>query len=313
MPFDISATLGASRPTSRIMDSRPETPTLRLQGKNVIVTGASRGFGRVVARRLAQEGAQVMMTARSLTGLQETAAQWSGPPPILFPCDALDQSAADTIVQDARRHWPKLHCLVNNAAILGPIGAFTGTEASIWEQTFTVNLFFPAKLMRLAAPWMRSSGSGSIVNLSGGGATAPRANFTAYGTTKTALVRLTETLAQEWKTEGPRVNAVAPGAMNTDMLEAVLRAGPDAASAGEYARAQQQADSGGSSPDDAARLVAFLLSDLAAGINGRLLSAVWDPWRDLPREVGRLEKSDVYTLRRIVPEDRGWRIRVQEN
>ncbi len=100
------------------------------------------------------------------------------------------------------------------------------------------------------------------------------------------------------------VNAIAPKAMNTEMLEAVLRSG--AAQAGpEYERALEQKRQGGQSPETAAALACFLASPESAGITGRLLSAVWDPWRNLPARAGELASSDIYTLRRITPEDRG--------
>jgi 3-oxoacyl-[acyl-carrier protein] reductase len=145
---------------------------------------------------------------------------------------------------------------------------------------------------------MQAGGRGSIVNLSGGGATAPRPNFTAYGTSKAALVRFSETLAREVESSGIRVNCVAPGGLNTDMLREVLAAGPGRVGP-EYERALRRDKDGGDPPEQAAALVAFLLSDLSAPITGRLLSAVWDPWRTL--HLDDLRDTDLYTLRRVAP------------
>ena len=118
-------------------------------------------------------------------------------------------------------------------------------------------------------------------------------------------MRLTETIAAESGQYGIRANCISPGAMNTDMLDAVLRAGPDSAGEVEYRRAIEQAGTGGAPPQSAAELAIFLASDAAAEINGRLISAVWDPWKDLAAHARELAGSDVYTLRRIVPRDRG--------
>ena len=152
---------------------------------------------------------------------------------------------------------------------------------------------------------MKAQGGGVILNISGGGATSPRPFFSAYATAKAGLVRLTETIAAEAGHYGIRANAIAPGAMNTEMRDTVLRAGPELAGETEYRKALEQAETGGALPDTPAELAIFLASDSAVGVNGRLLSAVWDSWRDLSAHAPELARSDVYTLRRIVPKDRG--------
>jgi len=145
---------------------------------------------------------------------------------------------------------------------------------------------------------------GSIVNLSGGGATGPRPNFSAYATAKAGLVRFTETLAQEVADLGIRVNAISPGIMATEMLEAVLRAGPQQAGE-DYQRMTEVKRNGGQPPERAAALAWYLASPASQGITGRLISAIWDPWPELAKHVDELNESDIYTLRRITPEDRG--------
>src|SRR5262249_35830489 len=115
---------------------------------------------------------------------------------------------------------------------------------------------------------MRARGRGKIINLSRGGATGPRPDLSAHAPSQCALVQLTETLAHELRGSGIDVNSVAPGAMNTRMLEEVLAAGPEAS--GEYARATEQAKSGGTPPEQAAALIVWLASPASDGITGRL-------------------------------------------
>ena len=137
------------------------------------------------------------------------------------------------------------------------------------------------------------------------GATGPRPNFTDYGVSKAAIVRLCETLAQEWAGQPIDINAIAPGAINTKMTEELLTLGAAVVGQKEYAQAQKQTQAGGQSLEKVTGLVNFLLSPQSDGITGRLLSAQWDAWSSLPAHREDLARSDIYTLRRIVPEDRG--------
>jgi 3-oxoacyl-[acyl-carrier protein] reductase len=118
------------------------------------------------------------------------------------------------------------------------------------------------------------------------------------------VVRLTETLAKETLASGIDVNAVAPGALNTRFLDQVLSDGPDRVGEDAYARALKQKAEGGVPLEMGANLCAFLLSSASDGITGRLISAVWDPWHNLAAHLEELRRTDVYTLRRIVPDDR---------
>jgi 3-oxoacyl-[acyl-carrier protein] reductase len=272
---------------------------------HAIITGASRGLGRSIAFEFWSKGCDLTLVARSRAALEEVRS--SLPPSAtqrveLVEADLADPSAPESIVSRLRAKWDRLDALVNNAAVTGPIGPLWENDWSEWQQTLQVNLMAPVALCRLAIPWMQPGSA--IVNLSGGGATGPRPHFTAYGTAKAALVRFTETLARETAERGIRVNAIAPGAMNTRMLEAVLESGPGNAG-GEYEAALRQKSSGGQPPEKAAALAYYLASPESAPITGRLISAVWDPWRSLQAHSGEMEGSDIYTLRRITPEDRG--------
>jgi 3-oxoacyl-[acyl-carrier protein] reductase len=144
-----------------------------------------------------------------------------------------------------------------------------------------------------------------VLNLSGGGATAPLPLISAYAAGKAAVVRLTETLAHEYAAAGVTVNALAPGALNTGMLQKALDAGPDAVGADFYAKAVKQSESGGTPMEYGADLAVWAMSDDSKGITGRLLSAVWDPWKTLGDRAEEIRNTDIYTLRRIVPADRG--------
>ncbi|HUI78492.1 MAG TPA: SDR family oxidoreductase [Bryobacteraceae bacterium] len=280
-------------------------------GKTVLVTGASRGLGRHIAEAFWRHDADVFLVARSGESLAALCGQLvgNGRETQRDGHFAVDLAAPDTparIFDALQRFSGRLDVLVNNAAIVGPIGPLEENDWAQWQKAIQVNLLAPVALCRLAIQRMKSQGGGSIVNISGGGATSPRPCFSAYATAKAGLVRFTETIAAEAAHYGIRINAIAPGAMNTEMHDAVLRAGPTLAGESEYRKALEQAERGGTSPASPAELAVFLASDAAAGINGRLISAVWDPWKNLAAYAAELARSDVYTLRRIVPEDRGF-------
>jgi 3-oxoacyl-[acyl-carrier protein] reductase len=278
-----------------------------LSGMNCLVTGASRGLGAHIAQKLWRCGASLLLVSRSEEPLEEIAGGLpASEGQVVHTCvaDLSDSSAAERIFAYARGVWTRLDGLVNNAGTQGPIGPLWENDWTAWIRTMETNLLAPVNLCRLAIPWMGAGRCGSIVNISGGGATSPRPNFTAYGTSKVGLVRFSETLALEVENLGIRVNCVAPGAMNTGMLQDVIQAGAASVGSQEYNRALLREQEGGDPPEQAAELVAFLISGSSAGITGRLISAVWDPWRDFATNIEQFRNGDLYTLRRITPAGR---------
>jgi 3-oxoacyl-[acyl-carrier protein] reductase len=119
------------------------------------------------------------------------------------------------------------------------------------------------------------------------------------------VVRFTETIAGELADSRIDVNAIAPGALNTRLLEQLLEAGPERAGEEFYKRSLRQREEGGASLELGAALAVFLASAESDGLSGRLISAVWDDWRNFSLHRERIQNSDVFTLRRIVPQDRG--------
>jgi 3-oxoacyl-[acyl-carrier protein] reductase len=255
-------------------------------------------------------GASLLLVARSAEALRQIrdelmAEARRGQQVHVVVADLETPDAVSNVVGEARRVWERLDVLVNNAGLLTPIGKVWDNDWHAWQMTIRVNLLAPVELCRACVPWMSEHRQGKIINISGGGATRARPHFSAYATAKAGLVRFSETLAHETRDLHIQVNCVAPGAMNTEMLQAVLRAGPEHVGALEYAEALKQTETGGALPQRAAELCVFLASAASDGITGTLLSAVWDPWESLPEHLHDMQDSDIYTLRRIVPSDRG--------
>ena len=279
----------------------------KLAGSTCLITGASRGLGARIARAFWEEGASLILVARSEAALRDVAAGLADRPGQrveLLTADLSDPTAPERIVSKARESFDALDVLVNNAAIQGPIGPSWENDWGQWQTTVQIDLMAPVAMCRLIVPWMAERRRGKIINLSGGGATGPRPNFSAYAASKAALVRFTEILAAETCDLGIGVNCIAPGAMPTAMLESILASGPCLAGQREYESAVNAGRSGTSTLDRAADLCVFLASRESDGITGKLISAVWDPWERLADHLEDLQSTDVYTLRRIVPEDR---------
>jgi NAD(P)-dependent dehydrogenase (short-subunit alcohol dehydrogenase family) len=279
---------------------------MMLQGVRALVTGANQGFGLAVAQHFASEGARLFLCARDEARLREAAADI--PASAIAGWTRADVSNAEDVARmtdAALAALGGLDVLVCNAGVYGPKGPIEDVDWTEWVQAIHVNLLGAVLCCRAVLPHFRTERRGRIILISGGGATKPMPNLSAYAASKAALVRFGETLADEVKDAGITVNAVAPGAMNTRLLDEVLAAGPEKVGAAFYAQQVKQKQSGGVSPEVGARLCAFLASSQSEGITGRLLSAVWDPWATLPDRREELAATDIYTLRRIIPEDRG--------
>lgn len=278
-----------------------------MQGKVAIVTGGSGGIGRVVARALGAQGCHLMLAARGELDLKEAQQELASSLPVrveVQPTDVSDEAQVRELAGRTLCELGAVDVLVNCAGIYGPIGPAHELNTDQWLDAIRINLFGTYLCIKAVLPHMISKRKGKIINFSGGGSVSPFPRFSAYSASKAAVVRLTETIAHEVKQYNIDVNAVAPGAVNTRMLDQVLAAGEVAG--GFLERATRQKQEGGVPPQKAAELVVFLASNASDGLTGRLISATWDNWRDIPQRLKEIEHSDVYTMRRILPEDRGF-------
>ena len=168
-----------------------------------------------------------------------------------------------------------------------------------WIQTIQVNLIGTYLCCRAVLPIMQKQNRGKIINLSGAGATNAWRNLSAYGVSKVAVVRLTETLALELEGRNIQVNALGPGSIHTQMWEELRDSAYTAGYAQLYALGQRVTSGGGASLERAAALAVFLASDASGVLSGRLLSAVTDDFPTLPARIQHIMSSDALTLRRV--------------
>ncbi len=273
----------------------------------IVITGTSGGIGRYLARHFGVAGHEIWGLARSPQKefQEECAAQG-----ISFrysQANIAEWPQVSGFSREVAAAWSQLDVLICCAGVQGPLGPGMSADPLAWSTSVRTNLdgtyytirAFHELLLRHAIPRAK------IICLSGGGSTSPRINFTPYAAAKTGLVRLVETLALEWSGDKIDINAIAPGAINTRMTEEVLNSGPSVVGEKEFVIATRQKREGGASLTRVARMLELLISAAGDNISGRLISTLWDPWETLSQYRKELSETDIFTLRRIVPQDRG--------
>lgn len=280
-----------------------------LRGRHVIVTGGARGIGLSIALACKTAGASVSVFARSKADLDAAARQLKAiepsVPSLAISADVSDSASLANALKIAADQLGPVYGLVCSAGIYGSIGSFDSISFEDWAKTIEVNLIGTARTIHSALPYMKCPDGARVVLFSGGGQ-GPMPNFSDYVTSKGGIWRLTETLGAELAPLGIFVNAIAPGAVNTKLLDDLLQAGPDRVGREMYERSIKQRDTGGQSPDKACDLCLWLLSDSARGLFGRTISALWDPYREI-KNPEKLSQSDLYCYRRVVDEKGGTR------
>ena len=280
----------------------------QLEGRTALVTGASQGLGKAIARQFLQAGASVALCARTPDDLfrtrDELAAEFPTCRVVASACDVSDEAEVNRLAAFALSQLGSVKVLVLNAGVYGPMGAVEEIDLSEWRRAIDINLYGVLLPCRALIPQLKKARGGKIIVISGGGATNPLPQLSAYAASKAAVVRLAETLAEELLEFGIDVNAIAPGPLKTRLVEQVLQAGPEKVGAEFFRKNQKWSEDGATPLEVGARLAVYLASAASNGITGKLLSAPWDPWERLQEFRADLA-GDIYTLRRIVPKDRG--------
>jgi NAD(P)-dependent dehydrogenase (short-subunit alcohol dehydrogenase family) len=273
----------------------------KLEGKIAIVTGGSRGIGKAIVTQFLANGASVMIVARSNSELMKTKAELAkgGGNVEVFPADVSKKIDVRALIKTTMHTFGTIDVVVNAAGVYGVIGAASEVDFDKWKEAFNVNLFGTFNMIQEIVPVFEKKRRGKIINFSGGG-DGPLPHFSAYSASKAAVVRLTETLAQEVKDSNIDVNAVAPGPVNTKFLEVALDAGEALVGKELYAKLVKQKEEGGVAPEKAAALCVFLASNDSDGLSGKLVSAVWDKWSAWTKDdIARMMEGNKLTLRRV--------------
>ena len=266
----------------------------QLAGRVAVVTGGGRGIGRAIALALATAGASTAVLARTKAEVGKTVEiiEQTGGRAQPFVADVTDAIGVGATMARIERELGPISLLVNNAARPGPIGPFCETDVEDWWRALRVNLQGPMLCSRAVLPGMISRRHGRIVNIASN--SAPIAYFSSYVTSKTALIRFTETVAEEVRAHGVRMFSVAPGTVRTAMSEHSLRS-PEGQKWLPWFR--RIFDEGLDVPEErSARLILELASGRADRLSGRFLS-VWDDLDVLLQGHKEIEENNLLSLR----------------
>ncbi len=278
-----------------------------LSGKRIVITGGSMGIGLACAEACLEGGAKVMICARSAGPLVQAVdhcRQMGFANVEAREADVTSQDQVEALLEAAITRFGGLDGVVHCAGVYGPIGPAMEVDPSAWLDAIRINLFGTFLVARQACRLLRARGGGRIVLFSGGGAATPFPNYSAYACGKVGVVRLMETLAQEMQPFNVEINCVAPGFVITRLHQDTIAAGGKAGK-DFLEKTKRQIETGGVPATVGAGAAAFLMSNEAKGITGKFVAAAYDGWSEWAQHLDELQKTDIFTLRRIVPQDRG--------
>ena len=274
-----------------------------LKGKNIVVTGATGGLGSSLVKRLWKLDANLFLISKTREKLLRTALRLKTKTVdkkfFIFDYGFSTLDFVDDLQKNLMEFFQcNIYAVINNAATQQPIGKGYQVE---WDKFITaqnINLYSPIAIMRMVIPSMIANGGGRIINLSGGGSTNTRPNFSSYAMSKTALVRYSEILGDELREFNVNINCVSPGNMNTNMQQETLLTSGISEKEFDTATITLKQDKE-MTKQKAIDLIEFLLSEESKNVSGLLISAVWDDWNTL-KDYNYKDDKDKYKLRRVI-------------
>ena len=247
------------------MDAAALDSLFDLTGRTAIITGGTRGIGRAVAEGFAAAGANVVVSSRKAEACEATRAHLEemGAPALAIAANMGDPETAEMLVSAALERFGGLDIVVNNAAnaLAAPVGQQTDT---MWQKSFEVNLRGPALLIQAAAPHLGANGHGAVINVISVGAFQFARGVAMYAAMKAALLSVTRSFAGELAPQGIRVNALAPGPVNTDMVRNLGEGATESMGKGTLLGRTAE-------PDEMVGPVLYLASDASSFMTGQVL------------------------------------------
>ncbi|MCC7450665.1 MAG: SDR family oxidoreductase [Anaerolineae bacterium] len=261
-----------------------------------LITGSGRGLGRAVALALAAAGMRVAILARSTDEVAETATliRQAGGQVLSFTMDVTDQPAVEQMIKTVEHNLGPIDLLINNAAVVHPLGPVWSVDPDEWWQSMNINLRGPFLCTRSVLPGMIARHKGRIINVSSGAGMETVPNWSAYITSKAALIRLTELIAAETKAYGITVLAIDPGPVRTAMTVYVMESDEGQQWMPQFRRIfDEKRDV---TPERVVELVLFIASGQADPLSGRYFSVTHNLPK-LVKDAASIIENEQYTLR----------------
>jgi NAD(P)-dependent dehydrogenase (short-subunit alcohol dehydrogenase family) len=244
--------------------------SFRLDNKVAIITGASKGIGKAIAYGLGQQGAKIIIASRKQEAVDETAAEFrkEGIDATGIAAHMGDMSQIKTLVEKTIITYGGIDIIVNNAAINPVFGAILQSDLPVFDKIMEVNVKGPLELCKLAHPFMKSRGGGSIINISSIEGLTPGLGLGLYSISKATLIATTKVLAKEWGADKIRANVICPGLIQTKFSEALT--GNEKILKMVLAKQALPQLAG---PEDIAGLALFLAAEASAFCTGAVFTA----------------------------------------
>lgn len=244
------------------------TDLFSLAGKTAIITGSSRGIGRAIAERMAQAGANVVISSRKGEACAPVAEaiETKGGTAAVVPCNISDDTALKTLVEETKARFGQVDILVCNAASNPVYGPMAQVDDEAFHKILGNNVVQNIKLAHLCLPDMAERGDGAVILISSVAGMAGSKNLGAYAISKAADYQIARNLAVEWSGKGIRANTIAPGLIKTDFAKALWENPKTLAYVERMTPAGRMGD-----PDDIAGVAVFLASDAARYVTGQTL------------------------------------------
>lgn len=264
----------------------------------IVITGGSSGIGEALVEQLVGDGHELYVCARDVVKLNRLKSRVNI---VVKSCDISKEDEVIDFADFIKNQTNSIDVLINCAGGFGAIGPFEKTNSTDWLETMKVNVFGTYLMIKYFLPLLKEATHAKIINFSGGGAFSPFPNYSAYASSKAAVIRLTETVAVELAPFGITVNAIAPGIVATPAHLATIAAGEELAGKLQFKRTELILKEGGASLDNVVDCVRMLLSETSNDLTGKTISANFDPWKTnvFQKNISKISRSDLYTLSRV--------------
>lgn len=271
-----------------------------LEGTSVVVTGGSKGIGKIIAKDLFDNGASVLICSRNQDDIDLVCKEIDPEEKRLFgfKTDVSKMDDCRKLIDFAVNKFGKVDVLINNAGIIGEASKFEEADLNLWEDVLKTNFLGTIYCVHAVLPFMKKLGKGKIINFSGAGVGSIKSmpNFSAYYSSKIAIAGFSETISSELDSSGIQINSISPGAISTNITEHVLSQNPEKVGKNIYKQMQEIKNEDQDSVKYVTQMIRFLCSSKSNHVTGRLISARWDSIESLENIEN---ENNFYKLRRI--------------